>query len=670
MEKSKGKKRPLKFLLLLIPVFVYLILALQYSNLGNVHEDEKQFYRDDNGVVYPQGADSYLFYKQAADLSLGRAVKNASLLQYIYYSVYNLGKIFSRAFSVISAVYYAPLIFGVLSIILIFLVARKAFGETTGFIASFLFSIHYIMLEIFQAGYGDQENLNVMLSLLFIFLLFKAMESFENKSGNKTAIFGILTVLSAWLFAFAWGGYYYIILITLAFLVAYFLLKLYRKKDYKKLIILIIAICLLLLIALVFFRQEISGSRLYLRLFTPKSSYGYPDWSYRIEELRSSDFKMVLAYSGGWALLIAMLLGIAYLAKEAKSFLQEDKNAAFRLYIIIYFIASFVGVLLATKAQVYFAFVSIILASAGISYLCKIISRLINAKISKKTSPAKAEIALIIIVLIALAIFLVPKTLRSVNAPPLMEDSVYLTAKGIRENSSENAVVTSWWDEGHFYNAFTDRKVTVKAYPEPRIMYLLAKAMATNDENLSMGIFKILNCGNAYDPLISQNLSLAIEKTGCNASQHFLILSSWVKKYAALIYDFGNWNFESQKSDFDMTVRPIGEFEKCQVYADSINCGENYVIDRKNMEAMYKGRQVSFAYASNSTVMLKDRKSNYILILYRVGSGYETVAVRKDILDTMLVRLYFLNGIGLQHFRKFSEITANKRTVAYEILYD
>ena len=659
------------FLLLLIPIVIYLLISLT-QHLATVPEKQKEIYRYIDGYVYPYGVDTYSFYKDAVDLSEGKKIEKPNLLSYIDYSVYSTGKFLNPGFSVAAAIFYTPLIFGVLSIILIFLITKKALNETAGFVASVLFSTHYLMLRIFRAGYGDTGPLNILLSLLFIFLLFKIIGAFKNKSKNNAIIFIILGIITVLLFAFAWNGYYYILLITAVFLVIYLLIHLYKRKEYKKAIALIIILAICGIFSIIFLKHQILESRLYMRLAMPKTVDGYPDLSFSIQELKRTSFNDILTYMGQWPFLILALIGLIGFARKTGLFLHEDEKSIFKTYLSVFFIISFVGISFITKANIYFGMITLVFVAAGVYYLCSIISNIIKDKYNKTAiNSIKIETILVMIGLALLLIFLVPKTIYYLSPPPYMDDTIYLTAEKIKANSSDNSVVTSWWDEGHFYNAFTDRKVTVKAFPNPQKMYLIEKALSTDNENFSAGIFRILNCGNVSDEMIKKNLSFVIENTKCSPSQHFLVLSSWVKRYADAIYWFGNWNFEKQETDYD-TSKPYIDFGSCIVKQDTINCGESgeYVFNKATGEATFNGVPISSIYPSSSGgYAVKDKKTNYVAVLYKVGSSYESAAIKKNVIDSIFVRLYFFNGAGLKHFRKFSEITADKRVVAYEVVW-
>jgi len=664
LNKREGKeiKKRWKFLLILIPIVIYLLLASFLANLGAIPEKEKHLYMHESGYVYPYSVDSFSYYKQASSLTEGKPVDKHSLLIYVEYAVFKVGRIFDADFSLVGAIYYTPLIFGIISIILIFLVTRKATNEIAGFIASVLFAIHPLMLKVFQAGYGDDASISMALSLLFTLFLFEAIDSFSSKLKKRAIIFSALCLASVALLWFAWSGYYYILAITFVFLLIYIPLRLYQKKERKKLLMFLIAVGALIVIALLM-HNFIATSRIYIRIFTPEVTEGYYDTASNIQELRNSNFKMILSFAGGWWFLISALIGLAGFLAKTRLFSNHDKKTAFKLFIAVYAVMALLGTIFAIKANTFFALFLIILCSAGIFYLSEFI-----AGFRKSWDKPVATLLTALLILAVFVGFNISFAYKIVNQPPLMEDSVYVTAQKINQHSEPDAIVTSWWDEGHFYYAFSGRNVTVKAHPKPVQMHLISKALATNDENLSIEIFRLLNCGELDKEKIKENLSKVLAENHCVPKQNFLVLSSWMQKYYDSIYWNGNWNFEKQKTDFDSSSRPMGDFEACTPREDIFKCG-NYTVNRTSWEAFYNGKSLSLIYPRNDSIFFKDKKTKYVLVLYEVGSKYESAAVRRDLIDTVFVRLYFFKGMGLSNFKKFTDVVALKRTLTYELVW-
>ena len=72
----------------------------------------------------------------------------------------------------------------------------------------------------------------------------------------------------------------------------------------------------------------------------------------------------------------------------------------------------------------------------------------------------------------------------------------------IKENSKPDAIINSWWDFGHWFKYFADRRVTLDGSSQnnPQLHWL-GKLIITDDENMSVGILRMLDCGanTAFD---------------------------------------------------------------------------------------------------------------------------------------------------------------------------
>ncbi|MBI5398595.1 hypothetical protein HZB03_03970, partial [Candidatus Woesearchaeota archaeon] len=74
----------------------------------------------------------------------------------------------------------------------------------------------------------------------------------------------------------------------------------------------------------------------------------------------------------------------------------------------------------------------------------------------------------------------------------------------IRENSKPDAIINSWWDFGHWFKFFADRRVTLDGASQgDPPLHWLGKLMLTADERQSVGILRMLDCGSntAFDKL-------------------------------------------------------------------------------------------------------------------------------------------------------------------------
>jgi hypothetical protein len=72
----------------------------------------------------------------------------------------------------------------------------------------------------------------------------------------------------------------------------------------------------------------------------------------------------------------------------------------------------------------------------------------------------------------------------------------------IREESKPDAIITSWWDFGHWFKYVADRKVTFDGASQiPSLGHWIGRSLQTNSEAETVGILRMVDCGsnNAFD---------------------------------------------------------------------------------------------------------------------------------------------------------------------------
>jgi len=79
---------------------------------------------------------------------------------------------------------------------------------------------------------------------------------------------------------------------------------------------------------------------------------------------------------------------------------------------------------------------------------------------------------------------------------PIFNDAWYNALIAIKQDSSENAIITSWWDFGHFYSAISHRGSTFDgaSQTDPKAHWV-GKLLMENDEEISHDILQMLMCG-------------------------------------------------------------------------------------------------------------------------------------------------------------------------------
>lgn len=99
---------------------------------------------------------------------------------------------------------------------------------------------------------------------------------------------------------------------------------------------------------------------------------------------------------------------------------------------------------------------------------------------------------------------------------PGTDDGMWNSLTWIKNNTSKDTVVMSWWDFGHLFAVTADRPVTFDGGSQntPRA-YWIGKALLTDNESLSLGILTMLSTSGdvAYNTLdnYTHNSSLSVK---------------------------------------------------------------------------------------------------------------------------------------------------------------
>ena len=132
------------------------------------------------------------------------------------------------------------------------------------------------------------------------------------------------------------------------------------------------------------------------------------------------------------------------------------------------------------------------------------ISRIINNFISKefkiKDSNIKSKFVGYALVFILFLILYSPiySSAKQISdgTTPNFDDAWYSVMYKINNNSQEDAIITSWWDFGHFFLTVADRGVTFDGgSQETPQAYWVGRLLLESDEDKSHDILQMLTCG-------------------------------------------------------------------------------------------------------------------------------------------------------------------------------
>ena len=282
---------------------------------------------------------------------------------------------------------------------------------------------------------------------------------------------------------------------------------------------------------------------------------------------------------------------------------------------------------------------------------------------------------------------------------PGSDDSFYNSMSWIKNNTSNDTVITSWWDYGYLFEAVGDRPTTFDGGSQnnPRA-YWVGKALLTNNENLSAGILRMLTSSGDLGYLTLENYTrdtaksveildkiLPVDKNAAQTimvneykltpdqaqnvlkythpdkpSPHVFITSSDMIGKAGWWSYFGSWNFKEN----------TGQGYMYSVSGATTNVtGSTVTINAENgVGGQINGSSFSAWLQANNTriephklIFIQNGKLVYnqvvtndspVSILFiQENNSLIAVAMNKELEDSMFTRLMFMGGYGLTRFK-------------------
>ncbi|MFP4112437.1 MAG: STT3 domain-containing protein [Candidatus Woesearchaeota archaeon] len=201
--------------------------------------------------------------------------------------------------------------------------------------------------------------------------------------------------------------------------------------------------------------------------------------------------------------LILMMLPI--LIKGILILRNKTKNIDIRYASIL--IIWFAGTIFGSTRGVRFimllmpAFAIAIGLFAGITY--KLITRVTEKQLNLSRF-ITAPILLVLIYLLVLAPPWQDALVTARNEIPSMNDAWWNGLETIKADSQPDAIITSWWDFGHWFRAIANRGVTFDGASQNTPMaHWVGRSLLEKDENTSLGILRMIDCSwnSAYELL-------------------------------------------------------------------------------------------------------------------------------------------------------------------------
>ena len=305
----------------------------------------------------------------------------------------------------------------------------------------------------------------------------------------------------------------------------------------------------------------------------------------------------------------------------------------------------------------------------------------------------------------------------STSVVPGTDDSMVNSLKWINQNTSNDTVITSWWDFGHLFAAVGERPVTFDGGSQntPRA-YWIGKALITNNETLSAGILRMITSSGDEASLTLDNYTKDTKKSveildailGVDKQTAQIILTSdynlssdqasnilknthpdnpapfvfitsgdMVGKAGWWSY-FGSWDFDSnqgtQYSYFpavatapEQVINNTTIIQTVNIVTEEAVVGVLGQINGSNITAVIAAKQgdEQQAIEPHKLIIIEDgivtkdelisEESPLSILLIKENKKYTAVIMNKELEDSMFTKLYYMKGNGLEIFKLAKE---------------
>jgi dolichyl-phosphooligosaccharide-protein glycotransferase len=230
-------------------------------------------------------------------------------------------------------------------------------------------------------------------------------------------------------------------------------------------------------------------------LMLPRS--GWQPWHFAILVVGNLLYRFLLSYSSidPWTLAALLLLPLAvalgaYLADGDSP--VEDQGAG--AMIILWFLA---GLLLSFRGHRF-----LIVLAPPLGVLCAVAGGRLYQWVERRSWAVPPLRLLVLLVLLATAYPPIARGERIARSYlPIMNDAWYEALDTLRQQTSPDSVVNTWWDYGYFVKHIAERRVLSDGGTlATHVHYWFSRAMIAASEAEALGLLRMLNCGSDAFP--------------------------------------------------------------------------------------------------------------------------------------------------------------------------
>lgn len=600
------------------------------EQVGLLAEQIRSAYQDENGQTYLLGIDPYHYQRQIFyELEYGMAGDtiddNGDVID--TYRLAPLGNNYGDTFHAsISALWhkglnlfgdftlnYSYFMVGVLMVTLTVLFAYLFFARELNPLVAIVAGVILATSMFFVSRTTGESSDTDIYVLLFPFLTIWLYRL----GVGKTALFtAALSGFFMGMYSYAWSAWWFtLFLMTLAIIVD-ILLKLIQKKEIGLHRAAIFHISTF--ISTGFFTNPSNFFSAYMQPLSSVLNFKsvgvtklWPNIQTTVAELNAVGLDRVIGQLGGQLIFILSILGTFYALYLA----YKKKDYFIAVYLVVWWLAA----IYTTGKGVRFILMVIFPFIIGLAYFIKFVLVALP-KIAFDSLKIPVNITKLVS-LVVVSIIVLPSVLSGVaiaqSSVPSMDDGWYNSLTFIRDNVSEDVIMTSWWDFGYWFRSVADRPVTFDGGTQIGYnAYWVGKALST-DEHLSTGIIRMLNCGQntAFETLVNytsgyqETIDLletivvlpksdaekiftelglpmeTLEYTHCDAHNSIVVASGDMVGKASVWGHFGAWNFT--RAEMFQSVHSLPASEALLMLKDNYGLTDSTAVIEYN--AMQQG---------------------------------------------------------------------------------
>ncbi len=438
-----------------------------------------------------------------------------NLHPYLIYLSYKINNAFRR-FDLQQSSYLVPVLLSLVVVIVAFFIGYRVSGVVGGFFSALILTVNPFFIR--RTVGSDNDIYNIMFPLLIIWAF---IEAFEAESNKKRVFYSLLAGFFVGLFSFAWNGWWFIYDILLGAMGIYVLYLIVMgvinnsnsKSNNKNMWKVIFSpglknalfIILLFIVSSGVFYGLFNGFNLSgfikapimpLAMRSLKSAVKgnlWPNIYTTVAELNPGSWADIYSNVGGSFSFLVSVFGIIGLM-----FFKRDKQGNFdiklSLILVLWFLASTYASLKGVR------FIILIIPAFAIAFGSALgfIYKLIVENSDWLGIDKKVISGIVIVLLLVASVKPVQAGINSAKTYiPNINKTWYESLTKIRNYSNKNAIINSWWDFGHWFKYFADRRVTLDgASQNAPQAYWLGRILVTDDEEEAVSILRMLDCGS------------------------------------------------------------------------------------------------------------------------------------------------------------------------------